>query len=257
MTVIQFIEKHKFGILGTIALHIIIFIWLNINIIEYGVYQPKEKVVAVLDFSTLEEEQTEELQEPTLDENGNPVSSPLTNVAADASQEKTTYTNESNYSFNKNQTDQAVWDELKAMEANEFNSIQTQKANNQNIQKSQENNVAEIDPNLVKEDAAKNEKASYGANVNATASYFLKDRKFLRKSIPAYKCLTQGTVRITIKVNQKGEVISRTIDESHTNTQDECLRTEALNYAAKWKFTQDFNDLLRKEGWIEFIYEAQ
>lgn len=252
MSVINFIEKHKFGILGTIALHMIIFIWLNVKIVDYGAYQPKEKVVAVLDYTN--EETIEEQPEEMLDENGNPVSQNVTNAAADASQDKTTYTDQS---FSKSQTDKAVWDELKALEANEYSSINAQKDKNVDVSETDPNEDKNINQNLIKEGAETNENASFGADVVATAKYYLKDRKFLRKEIPSYKCRTEGIVRVTIKVNQKGQVISRTIDEGHTNTQNECLRTEALNYSKKWVFEQNFNDLQRKSGWIEFRYMAQ
>ncbi len=123
MNVIDFIERHKFGILGTIALHIVVFVWLNIQIVEYGVYEPKNKIVAVLDYAN-QDEQPEDEPAEVLDENGNPIESTLLNVAANANQEKTTYTDEA---FSKNQADKDVWEELKRMEAEEYNRINENK----------------------------------------------------------------------------------------------------------------------------------
>jgi hypothetical protein len=251
LNVIDFIERHKFGILGTIALHIVVFIWLNIQIIEYGVYEPKNKIVAVLDF-TNDDEQPQDEPAEVLDENGNPIESNLINVAAKANQEKTTYTDKS---FSKSEADKAVWEELMKMEADEYNSISENKDTPN--EDSKDNTENTIDENLVNADVEKNDAASYGADVTAIASYFLEGRSTRSESVPSYKCRVEGVVVIDIKVNQKGDVIARTINESKTNTQNDCLRTEALNYSKKWRFTQDFDDSMRKNGWIKFTYVAQ
>ncbi len=251
MNAIDFIEKHKFGILGTIALHIVVFIWLNIQVVEYGVYEPKNKILAVLDYTNEEEDPQDEPIE-VLDENGNPIESTLLNVAANENQEKTTYTDES---FSKNQADKDVWEELKQMEAEEYNSINENKDTPKDNPK--DNKDKTIDENLVNADAEKNDAASYGADVKAIASYFLEGRSTRSEGVPSYKCRVEGVVVIDIKVNQKGEVIARTINESKTNTQNDCLRSEAINYSKMWRFTQDFDDSMRKNGWIKFTYVAQ
>ena len=251
MNVIDFIERHKFGILGTIALHIVVFVWLNIQIVEYGVYEPKNKIVAVLDY-TNDDEQPQDQPPEGLDENGNPIEDKLLNVTANANQEKTTYTDEN---FSKNQADKDVWEELKRMEAEEYNSINENK--DTPIDNPEDNKDKTIDENLVNADAEKNDDASYGADVKAIASYFLEGRSTRSESVPSYKCRVEGVVVINIKVNQKGDVIARTINESETNTKNDCLRTEALTYSKKWRFTQDFDDSVRKNGWIKFTYVAQ
>ena len=199
-----------------------------------------------LDFS-----ETEQTEEASLDENESDAGAPseLTNVVANASQDETSYTNQH---FSKSKADQEILDELKQMEADEFNSIEH---TSEEKETPEEKKI--IDNNLVKEGAKENEDAAYGNDVMATASYYLKDRKPQRKPTPSYKCTTEGTVVVIIKVNQKGKVISASIDESKTNTKNDCLRNEAINYSKRWRFTQDFNDNVRKSGWIKFVYVAQ
>ena len=43
----------------------------------------------------------------------------------------------------------------------------------------------------------------------------------------------------------------------HAGISPEFDLTMAIKYAKRWKFTQNFNDPLRKEGWIRFTYVAQ
>ena len=92
---------------------------------------------------------------------------------------------------------------------------------------------------------------------NATAKYFCENRNMILQKIPSYLCNETGTVRLTIKVNPKGEVTDCKVDNSKTNTFNQCLIENAINYAKNWKFNQDFSSTLRQEGWIEFIYLSQ
>lgn len=250
MNFFEYIEQHKFSILITVGVHIVIFVWLNLQLVVSVPYVANERVVMQLDFSETEEEVEEPENLENNEENLENSTSPLTNVTANANQEKTTYTNQS---FSKTQADQEVLDELKRLESEEFNSIEHPEENNEDKQQDKET----VDKALVRKNADENENASYGNDVKATASYYLPNRKPQRKPTPSYKCKAQGIVTITIKVNQKGSVVSTSIDESKTNTQNECLRSEAVIYAKRWRFTQDFNDEARKEGWIKFTYASQ
>lgn len=247
MGVLDFIERFKFSLIGVFAVYTGILIWSNWFVIESVIpgQMSEEEVVAILDYSKEEEENTpEENTENPVDENGQP----MTNVAANVDQEKTTYTNE----FSKSQADQEVWNELKAMEAAEFENLSGD--NPDLVDKPQDKT---INPNLVKDDAETNENASFGMDVVATVYYKLDNRNVLTEKKPSYLCKQEGIVRVSIKVNQKGQVVTVEIDEGHTNTQNTCLRNAALEYAKLWKFNQDFSDAIRKQGWIEFRYEAQ
>ncbi|MCT4581999.1 MAG: energy transducer TonB [Flavobacteriales bacterium] len=248
MNFFEFIERHKFSILGTIVIHIIIFVWMNLQLVQSRPYVANERVVMRLDFTEEEDETTEDEESLAATEQLNG-SSPLTNVVANANQEKTTYTNQS---FSKSKADQEVLDELKKLEAEEFNSIKHEQED-----ETTNNSSRTVDPGLVKEDAESNENASYGNDVRATANYFLPNRTPQHQPTPSYKCTAEGIVTLKIKVNQKGRVASLAIDETKTNTQNECLRNEALKYAKKWRFTQDFNDVAKKSGWIKFTYVSQ
>lgn len=249
MDILGFIERNKFSIIGVFSVYAFIFIWSNWVVIETAVPQPppNEEVVAYLDFS--KEEETIEVQDPNQIENTE--TGEIQDVAANVNQEKTTYTN----TFSKSKADQEVWNELKAMEANEFSNLK--KDNPSLITPKNGEEGPDVNPNLVKENADKNNKAGYGMDVVATVYYELKNRNVLSEKKPSYLCKEEGIVRVNIKVNQKGQVVTTEIDEAKTNTQNSCLRNAALEYAALWKFNQDFNDLVRKQGWIEFRYQAQ
>ena len=74
------------------------------------------------------------------------------------------------------------------------------------------------------------------------------------QKIPSYLCNSTGLVRLNIKVNSKGLVTDCKIDNSLTTTDNECLIENAISYAYKWRFNQDFSKTQKQSGWIEFLY---
>ena len=54
MNFLVLLEKHQNAILGTLIVHILIFVWLNIQNVSFYIIQPKEKVLATLDFTVPE-----------------------------------------------------------------------------------------------------------------------------------------------------------------------------------------------------------
>ena len=244
MNILDAIVKYNHGIIGTLAVHMILFVWFNVENMSFTVINPKEKVVAVLDY--LDDSPQIEIDETSSDL-PDIVSEKAKNVTANANLEKTTFTS----SFDTEKADQQVLDELKKLEADEFENIRLDNPKLIEVQNST------INQQLIDEQAQENKKASFGKDVIATASYSLKDRTALIKKIPSYQCKQQGVVRIRIKVSQKGKVVFYEVDPNLSSTNSECLLSSALNYAKQWRFSQDFEDELKKSGWVEFKFIKQ
>jgi hypothetical protein len=245
MSFIDSINKHSNGIIGTIFVHLFVFVWFNLENMSFTILNPKAKVVTVLDFSQEVIEIDENISDITDNNNNN---QEILNVVSDASKKETDYSSEASF-FDEQQANKEVMEELKTLEENEFKTLST---DNPELEK-----VDDINPNLIKEDAEKNKDASYGSNIIATANFYLPNRQALIKKVPSYKCQTQGVIRINIKVNNKGKIILKEIDINNSNSNDDCIIKNAMNYVDKWKFSQDFNDNNRKSGWIEFTYLRQ
>ena len=241
MGIVDTIVKHNHGIIGTLAVHMLLFVWFNLENMSFTVIDPKEKLVAVLDY--IDESPIIEI-ESLLDENF--PSEELTNVSVNNNLKETQYTS----TFDQEKADQEVLEELKKLESNEFDNISL---DNPELLKDEKS----INPNLINEESLENENAAFGNDIVATASYSLLNRTSLNQKIPSYKCKEEGVVRLKIKVNQKGKVVQYEIDESKTTTQNDCLRNVALDYINYWRFNQDFKDNAKKEGWVEFKYLKQ
>ena len=236
MNILVLIEKYQNAIIGTLIVHVLIFVWLNVQNVSFYVIQPKEKIVATLDF-------TEKLIEPIANSKiNNPLIKDveLTNSASNYDQKKEISASQKKY------LSQEVIDEVKNYEKKQFDDFGKDNPTIKEKAKVQE---------IIPENEIVNK--SLGKTSNATAKYFCKDRNMRVQQIPSYMCNETGTVRLNIKVSPKGEVTDCKIDDALTNTSNSCLIKNALNYAKNWKFNQDFSKTQRQIGWIEFIYISQ
>lgn len=239
MNFLVLLEKHQNAILGTLIVHILIFVWLNIQNVSFYIIQPKEKVLATLDFTTPENNLIPKKSKENFTDNEIVV----TNAASNYDQEKDMSASQ------KKALAEKVIEDVKEFEKKQFNDFGK---DNPVIDNSLHKNEKIKDNSIIKTVNKSLKKTS-----NATAKYFCENRNMILQKIPSYLCNQTGTVRLTIKVNPKGEVTDCKVDNSETSTSNQCLIENAINYAKNWKFNQDFSSTQRQEGWIEFIYLSQ
>ena len=239
MNFLVLLEKYQNAILGTLIVHILIFVWLNIQNVSFYRIQPKEKVLATLDFTSTENNLIPEKSKENFTYNEIVV----TNAASNYDQEEDMSTSQ------KKALEKKVIEDVKEFEKKQFNDF------------GKDNPVIENSPHenekIKNNSISKTVNKSLKKTSNATAKYFCDNRNMILQKIPSYLCNQTGTVRLTIKVNPKGEVTDCKVDNSETNTSNQCLIENAINYAKNWKFNQDFSSSQRQEGWIEFIYLSQ
>ena len=239
MNFLVLLEKHQNAILGTLIVHILIFVWLNIQNVSFYIIQPKEKVLATLDFTTPENNLIPKKSKENFTDNEIVV----TNAASNYDQEKDMSASQ------KKALAEKVIEDVKEFEKKQFNDF------------GKDNPVKDNSPHeneKIKDNSiSKTVNKSLKKTSNATAKYFCENRNMILQKIPSYLCNQTGTVRLTIKVNPKGEVTDCKVDNSETSTSNQCLIENAINYAKNWKFNQDFSSTQRQEGWIEFIYLSQ
>ena len=239
MNFLVLLEKYQNAILGTLIVHILIFVWLNIQNVSFYIIQPKEKVLATLDFTTPENNLIPKKSKENFTDNEIVV----TNAASNYDQEKDMSASQ------KKALEEKVIEDVKEFEKKQFNDFGK---DNPVIDNSPHENK-KIKDNSISKTVSKSLKKTS----NATAKYFCENRNMILQKIPSYLCNQTGTVRLTIKVNPKGEVTDCKVDNSETSTSNQCLIENAINYAKNWKFNQDFSSTQRQEGWIEFIYLSQ
>ena len=237
MKLLVYIEKYQNAIIGTLLIHVLVFVWLNIQSVSFYVIKPIEKTVATLDYT---EQELNEIIEPEIN-NENLVEINITNVSSNFDQNKPLDKSQ------KEQLKEDVIKDLKKFEEDQFNEL-----NKDN-------------PTLLNNPEEKKEKLNENAVINksvekmaaASSKYLLKDRHMTYQKIPSYLCNAYGVVRIDIKVNQKGIVTDCKVNSKNTNTTNDCLINNAIEYTKQWRFNSDFNQSMRASGWVEFVYLSQ
>jgi TonB family protein len=241
---LNFIIKYRYPILGTVLLHLLFVVFaINTKITEFKFPKEEFEMVAELDFSEMQEQeqQQQEMQQALSQQE-------LLNATVNASQKQSTYTN----AINTSKLDKQIEDDLKNLESKFFEEIAKEKPKDDKQTQTKQQNTT-----VVKKDAEKNDQASLGADVFATASYVLEGRNDLELPAPSYTCRTEGRVVVDIKVNQKGEVKSVAVNTHRSNTTNECLINAALQYAKRARFNQNFNAASMQNGTITFVYARQ
>ena len=87
-------------------------------------------------------------------------------------------------------------------------------------------------------------------------SYQLDGRKARKLPIPAYRCMGAGEVTVLITVNNQGDVIGATVDDS-VSSSDKCLRDFAIRAARISKFAASQDAPAKQMGNIVYCFIAQ
>ena len=231
------------GIAGTIVIHLILLLFLN--------FKTLPEVVAtnevLIDFAEEIKPTTDDLQEvQEAGEDGRP----LTNVAADVNSE-TQMSSRLDKEKLSGEVDKLV-QELESQYRNE--ATRSQEA----LEKLEKQREERQNKNSLYDESAEDVEAVHGKKgVRASAEWSLSKRKNFDLPAPSYVCKGQGEVHISIKVNNQGEVTAANIVESQTNTSLACLREQALAYAKRARFNDDYSASNSQKGWIHFTYSKQ
>lgn len=106
-----------------------------------------------------------------------------------------------------------------------------------------------------KEKKEQKDKSQYKGPTNIT--YNLKNRFDKRLFVPVYLCTGSGKVVVNIMVDRKGYVTSATINEDKSNTYNNCLYKAAQKAALNTIFNTKYDAPLRQEGTITYQFVAQ
>ncbi len=87
--------------------------------------------------------------------------------------------------------------------------------------------------------------------------YKLDDRKVVYLHIPVYKCQGGATVKVDIRVGQRGKVELVTINNQGTDTRDPCFLQAAKEAAQRTRFNFNSSAPMLQQGHIIYHFVAQ
>jgi len=221
---LDYIEKYKLAIFGTIFIHILVFFFSIFTTVKdvNRMISPIVSLEIPLDDVELEEDLT-----PQLDEEGNPIQpSEVSSSASDANDDRDKSFED--YSTNSEEAKLSA----KELEAKYFKEAAKNNERSEYAEEMEEHKLNKVeDP--------KNNTRSGGANVFAgevMISYDLKGRKSYSLPNPGYTCNGSGVVVIKIKVDKSGKVKDAAYDSVASSRATTCMIERALKYANKSRF---------------------
>ena len=177
----------------------------------------------------------------------------LRNLVANENSERTQEAR-SYRGMSSSQMKEQVYNDLKAMEADEFARLKEGAPDYTVAPKTQGSSQEKSSYKKGENDWFKEQQnKSYSGPV--TASFNMKGRDPLENPIPTYRCKTNGVVVVAVSIDEMGKVIDAHIQDGSSSS-NECLRAESEKYARKWRF--DYSSSKRKQdGTITFTFDAQ
>ncbi len=246
---IRFLYRNKYGVLGTLIFHIILFSILLVvtlktkrNFQEPEIYMEISKEIAMEIAQQKEQEIKEKLQEKS--HKNRQVEELLKSIAVNKDVKKTTDASKHVADMIKN-----IKQNLKEYQSDDIgnnkNAIGEFKKDSIDIEKSRREQQ--------KLDSLQNIEYSGKSSVY----YSLKGRKKRYLPIPVFQCENEGKVVVKIYVARNGRVLEAMIEKKQSGVVDECLFEAAIKAAQRTRFNRNEKAPAKQIGTITYHFIRQ
>ncbi len=245
----RFLYRNKYGVLGTLIFHIILFsILLAITLKTKREFQEPEiyveipKEIAIEIAQEKEKEIKEKLQEKT--EEKDQVSELLKSIAVNKDIKKSSSSQQSVNDMIKN-----VKEHLKEYQSDDVGDSKKE--------------IGEFKLDSLNAEKARREQQKLDSLQNIEYSgkssvyYSLQGRRKLYLPIPVFKCENEGKVVVQIYVARNGRVVKAEIIEKQSGIVDECLFDAAIQAAQRTRFNRSEKAPVKQIGTITYHFIRQ
>lgn len=243
----SFIQKHIYGILGTIIVHLLLAI-LFMLIKLSTTYQERQEAI-IIDFeSTPEEPGLIEVEVPDRIAEMYNNEEFWTNIARNLSSQTEEEFDIEDY------IDKIKQELMESGEISEQNYLDELRQRLEEGTHAGETEFRDLEDS--KEEITANEMAA--AYSGPTRIYYvLEGRTHRYLPLPIYKCEGSGKVILDIVVDQRGFVLSAEVIQEESSTDDYCLHDMAKDAALRTRFNLDLSAPARQQGLITYHFVAQ
>lgn len=246
---LEFIERHKIGILTTIIIHLVLVVLFMV--IQFGSLKTKKhKQEVLIDFVD------PELMEKTIEQKKEEIKK-LSNQEFIQNLQKE-YNAGRNVAVNQAEHDanQSIDNMVKDIK-NELN-IKDERQNEAIAPKPKIEEINEKKPLVNKKqeytENSRGERTFYKGPT--TTTYFLEGRMHVYMNLPVYQCQGSGKIVMDIEVDRSGYVVTATVNKAKSQITDNCLVEAATRSALTTRFKSgNFSE--KQRGWISYIFIAQ
>lgn len=233
---LDFIEKHKFALIGTVLFHFILFLSTNFVTMDNPYhFDSEEEEITEVEIETDAIELDEKLLEMLNQQNQLLNNEPVSNLVADAND-----TREKSYeNFSTQDIDQEVEAAAQALEQQYMNEWSERHASGEDgfdqvddISDKRPDDFSKYENNGAVDNSG--DKAFAG---RVMVSFSLKDRDAHAIEVPGYTCNGSGRVVINICVDKAGVVKGTEFNTEQSSGATECMIEKAKRYANRARFS--------------------
>ncbi|MBP8824549.1 MAG: hypothetical protein KBH07_12985 [Flavobacteriales bacterium] len=241
-------DRHKYGIIGTLMVHTLVLMVLNLSLVRATNYPAKaEPIELVLEAELPPVAQAEE-QQPLAQDPSTP--QPVTNLASNS----TATTSPLLSRGAQQRMAEHVERDLLDMEKAEFDRLAAQrKAEGKEI------TVPTLDPSKFDKSNYMQKQAPKPVKVEGltTVAYDLVGRSHLVLDVPAYLCKGSGRIVVQVAVDRSGVVTKAELDPAASSATTGCIAEHALASATQARFTNLASAPQPQRGTITYVFLAQ
>lgn len=254
--VLDFIEKYKLAILGTVMFHVAFFIYTNFATIQrpYVLVEPNTEMLIPLDDIPLDPEMIKLLE--LKQNNLQPQSEEIYNVTSDANDTR-------DKSYDDYSTQEVTVKDAEYYKNLENEYMSDAKQTNSGLIKKEESSFdikKDDDKKITNNNNPDNTVDSDGNKAFAgdvMASFSLEGRKVHSLDKPGYTCNSSGTVVLQIKVNGDGSMNSVTYQPSGSINATDCMIQQSIKYAKRSRFNYSSTAPAPQTGTITYKFVSR
>jgi len=242
---LDWFERHKTGVIGTLLLHTLALFMLTVWSIRAT---PREEDRSEMRIEVVSDEQAEEMLE-RIDRELAGIPESVTNLTSNIEAEL------AKPGYSPQRLAERVENDLRAMEQAEFDRLAEERR-----EKGEEVSIPELDPSKWDKEQYMDKAAEPVKVEGATTVWHdlkapLRAERFIH--VPAYICKNFGLVVVNVTVDRQGQVRKAELDAGRTNTDDDCMVQSALNSARRASFAPDASAPDRQQGAIYYRFLPQ
>ena len=242
-----FIKRHIYGILGTIIVHLLLAIMFMLIKLS-STYRERQEAI-IIDFEPVQEEpEVIEMEVPDRIAQMYNDETFWANIARNLA-------NPVNEEFDiDDYIDQIKQELLESGEISEDNYLDEMR---RRLEEQTESGETELQADQQEEEVKTSDQIAAAYSGPTRIYYSLEGRIHIKLPLPIYKCEGSGKVVLNIAVNQRGAVISATVNADESSSDDYCLHEMAKDAAFRSRFNYDPSAPSRQQGTLTYHFVAQ
>lgn len=239
--ILDLFERHKVGIIGTLAVHTVLLFCLTIWSIRAT---PTEDEISDMRIDMISEEEARQLMENIeREEQGLPqqVTNRTSNITADVKP-----------TFSQAKLAERVENDLKAFEQEEFERLAEERR-----QRGEEVEMPQLDPSKWDKERYMDKAVEPVKVEGATTVWHDLKGRVRANDVPGYLCRSQGRVAVRVSVDRSGRVVKAELDPGQSSQADACMLEHALKSAERARFNGLSSAPDPQKGTVYFLFMPQ